>query len=226
VVALRVFREPGKITTATCYRNLRFFTQSLERNCARRITIFARGFFHTLKTAAARGNEAEPGDVVVPGAGPRRLKYYIHDHSHSFRLQLLGYLGVQDLAELEGCWQTAKPSVVGRKIRLDLLGLAGADEAGQQWLADMAESKEVELFVSAEAAGVLGLKGNVETAGTDGSVRASWTDRFKAWTRTGRKSATVEGPGRSRGPDRAVDELRSGRAGAAGGYEAMDSASG
>lgn len=65
------------------------------------------------------------------------FKYYIHDSTGEFRLELLGELTETDVPELSGCWHTAKSTVADRKLILDLRSLKAVDEAGRQWLASM-----------------------------------------------------------------------------------------
>lgn len=65
------------------------------------------------------------------------LKYYLHDGSTSFRIQLIGNLTEADLPELSGCWRTARSSVVGRRLVIDSTKLERLDEAGRNWLAEM-----------------------------------------------------------------------------------------
>ncbi|HWF45377.1 MAG TPA: hypothetical protein VG168_00105 [Bryobacteraceae bacterium] len=65
------------------------------------------------------------------------LKFYIHDSAAYFRLELIGELTETDLVELGGCWATAKSSVAGRKLALDVRRLKAVDEAGLQWLSSM-----------------------------------------------------------------------------------------
>jgi hypothetical protein len=67
-----------------------------------------------------------------------RLSYYIHDGVDACRFQLIGELTEPDLAELSGCWRTAKTTLGKRKLILDLRGLKSLDEAGMKWLANMA----------------------------------------------------------------------------------------
>lgn len=69
---------------------------------------------------------------------PSRLIYYIHDSVDSFRLQLRGILGVEDIKELQGCWNTAKSTLAGRKLIVDATGLQQTDQSGNAWLAAMA----------------------------------------------------------------------------------------
>ena len=65
------------------------------------------------------------------------LKYYLHDGSTSFRIQLLGTLTEADLPELSGCWRTARSSVAGRRLVIDSTGFERLDEAGRSWLEEM-----------------------------------------------------------------------------------------
>jgi hypothetical protein len=66
------------------------------------------------------------------------FKYYIHDSTDAYRLQLLGDLTESEIAELEGCWRTARNTLGDRKLVLDLQGLKSADEPGREWLISMA----------------------------------------------------------------------------------------
>lgn len=144
--------------------------------------------------------------VGVLASGARRLKYYIHDHSHSFRLQLLGYLTASDLSELEGCWQTAKPCIAGRKIQLDLRGLAGADTAGQHWLGEMAGSEGLEVLASAKSANLLIPGINVVLGQEGGPGKRCWVDRLKILARTGQRASVPQEAAEAAIPDRAVSE--------------------
>jgi hypothetical protein len=65
------------------------------------------------------------------------LKFYIHDSASYFRLELIGELTENDIAELAGCWRTAKSSIAGRKLALDVRQLKAVDQAGRQWLSSM-----------------------------------------------------------------------------------------
>lgn len=73
--------------------------------------------------------------IRVPSSA---FKYYIHDGIGVLRLQLLGELAHADVAELSGCWSTAKTTLGSRKLVLDLRGLNAADDAGRRWLLSMA----------------------------------------------------------------------------------------
>jgi hypothetical protein len=66
------------------------------------------------------------------------FKYYIHDSIDACRFQLLGELSESEIAELSGCWRTARTTLGNRKLVLDLEGLRTIDEAGKQWLIAMA----------------------------------------------------------------------------------------
>jgi ABC-type transporter Mla MlaB component len=67
-----------------------------------------------------------------------RFKYYIHDGIDACRFQLIGELSEADVAELQGCWRTAKTTLRNRKLILDLRGLNRVDDAGKKWLVSMA----------------------------------------------------------------------------------------
>lgn len=84
-----------------------------------------------------------------------RLKYYIHDQVRMFRLQLLGSLTARDLPELDGCWKTAQSSIAGRRIQIDISHLLTADEAGRNWLAQTANTPNLDFLGSPGSAGLL-----------------------------------------------------------------------
>ena len=67
------------------------------------------------------------------------FKYYIHDGVTACRFQLIGELTELELGELNGCWRTARTTLAGRPLILDLHALQSVDEAGKQWLAGMAQ---------------------------------------------------------------------------------------
>jgi hypothetical protein len=80
----------------------------------------------------------------APTKGPNHIlrssvfKYYIHDGIDACRFQLIGELSEADIAELQGCWRTAKTTLRDRKLILDLRGLRTLDEAGAKWVTSMA----------------------------------------------------------------------------------------
>jgi hypothetical protein len=75
-----------------------------------------------------------------PGlARPAFFKYYIHDGINACRFELLGELNQDNLAEMSGCWQTAKTTLGSRQLILDLRRLQNTDAAGSRWLTGMAE---------------------------------------------------------------------------------------
>jgi hypothetical protein len=65
------------------------------------------------------------------------FKYYIHDGTGACRLQLLGQVGESEVAELTSCWQTAKTTIGGRPLVLDVREVNSIDDAGKKWLAGM-----------------------------------------------------------------------------------------
>jgi hypothetical protein len=66
------------------------------------------------------------------------FNYYIHDGIDAFRFQLVGELTEPHVAELSGCWRTAKTTLRKRKLILDLGALKALDEAGTKWVTSMA----------------------------------------------------------------------------------------
>ncbi len=95
-----------------------------------------------VKTPAADRQEKLFKRVITP---PRSasFRYYIHDGISGCRLQLLGDLTESDLADLNGCWRTARTTLGNRKLLLDLHALRSVDEAGKRWLAGMAQEGAV-----------------------------------------------------------------------------------
>jgi hypothetical protein len=67
------------------------------------------------------------------------FKYYIHDSCAELRLKLIGELTHADIAELNGCWSTARTTLANRKLVLDLRSLKTVDEPARDWLAAMSE---------------------------------------------------------------------------------------
>lgn len=65
------------------------------------------------------------------------FKYYIHDGIECCRLQLIGDLSDLDVADLTGCWNTARTTLGRRKLILDLTALTKTDESGHEWLLSM-----------------------------------------------------------------------------------------
>jgi hypothetical protein len=93
---------------------------------------------HTGQTSQAGVAPAQSS--VAPTASRVRassFKYYIHDSIGVLRLKPIGELVQADIAELNGCWRTAKTTLGKRKLVLDLESLRTVDEAGKQWLASM-----------------------------------------------------------------------------------------
>jgi hypothetical protein len=65
------------------------------------------------------------------------FKYYIHDGVGACRLQLLGQVGEPEVAELNSCWQTARTTLGGRRLVLDVREVTSIDDSGKKWLAQM-----------------------------------------------------------------------------------------
>jgi hypothetical protein len=90
---------------------------------------------------------SEKPEIATEESVPRRpnriscssgFKYYIHDGIQACRFQLIGELTGPDVAELSGCWRTAKTTLRKRKLILDLRRLKTLDEAGRKWVTSMA----------------------------------------------------------------------------------------
>lgn len=67
------------------------------------------------------------------------FKYYIHDSLDACRLELIGEFTEAEIAELSGCWRTARTTLGTRKLVLDLRGIRAVDDAAKQWLAGMGQ---------------------------------------------------------------------------------------
>lgn len=90
-------------------------------------------------------------------AAARTLRFYIHDHSHVFRLQLIGSFSKNDVPELDGCWSTASPSVAERKVCIDLLRVTDIDHVAREWLVKLSQDERVEFIASPDLASELPL---------------------------------------------------------------------
>jgi hypothetical protein len=76
------------------------------------------------------------------------FRYYLHDNSDAFRLQFIGQITSAALAELDGCWRTARSSVAGRKVCLDLRELTAADKTARVWLKTFVANEAAECLVA------------------------------------------------------------------------------
>lgn len=113
------------------------------------------------------------------------LKYYLHDHSDAFRLQLIGALTVSSVAELDGCWRTAKSIVVRRKICLDLRGLNAIDEPARVWLKRLIAEDEAECLTATSGfSEALGKELGAVCRTVNSPARSQFLQRrFKGWVR-------------------------------------------
>ena len=67
------------------------------------------------------------------------FKYYIHDRSTGYTLEMYGPCGESAVSELTCCWNTARTTLRNRTLTLDLRGITSVDESGRQWIAAMAQ---------------------------------------------------------------------------------------
>jgi|GEM_PF-6108632 len=67
------------------------------------------------------------------------FKYYIHDTTRGYAMEMIGPFGHSAVPELACCWQTAKTTLKNRELTLDLRGVTSVDDVAQQWLASMAQ---------------------------------------------------------------------------------------
>jgi len=95
--------------------------------------------YGVLKQMKENGNTILSAPSSVVGNGNKRpaaslLKYYIHDSIDALRFELCGQLTEWDVAELNGCWHTARTTLGSRRLILDVRRLSAADEGGRHWL--------------------------------------------------------------------------------------------
>jgi len=67
------------------------------------------------------------------------FKYYIHDSSKGYTLEMFGALSETSVVELTGCWKTAESTLRNRRLTLDVRGITALDETARRWLAAMAQ---------------------------------------------------------------------------------------
>ena len=65
---------------------------------------------------------------------------YLHDRAASFRFVLRGDLSGDAVQNLDHAWNTAKPTLAGRELVVDVTGIASADSGGIELLWRMRES--------------------------------------------------------------------------------------
>jgi hypothetical protein len=65
------------------------------------------------------------------------FKYYIHDTALGYSLEMSGPFTESSVPELACCWDTARTTLRGRVLTLDLRGVTSLDEKARQWLASM-----------------------------------------------------------------------------------------
>jgi hypothetical protein len=65
------------------------------------------------------------------------FKYYIHDSVTTLSFQLIGEMRSGNVTELNGSWETARPTLAQRHLVLDLSLLHSADEQSRRWLLSM-----------------------------------------------------------------------------------------
>jgi hypothetical protein len=109
-------------------------------------------------------------------AGPG-FRYYIHDHSHVFRLELVGTISVTDVAELDGSWNTASRAIAERKVSIDLRKLTGMDDAARQWFSKMAQKPSLGFVAAADLVSELPEGCTVQIAAVE-EVQAGRWQRF------------------------------------------------
>jgi ABC-type transporter Mla MlaB component len=161
--------------------DLRFFTHRVQRNWREGIIRFGEDVVNQITEMTNVMPEKSSSHFNGPA---NRLSYYIHDHSHSFRLELFGALAEGEIADLDGCWRTAESSVAGRKVRIDLRGVSVIDSAGRQWLANMARIEGAEFVISPEMSSELPDSVVRLTETATKALSSSWDSRIRALFRS------------------------------------------
>lgn len=95
------------------------------------------------------------------------FKYYIHDTAQGYVLEMSGPFTESSVRELSCCWDTARTTLKGRALILDLRGLTSVDEGAKLWLASMSHegAKYVpESFLRDAVAGMPGRNADEEEA--------------------------------------------------------------
>lgn len=64
-------------------------------------------------------------------------EFRLHDTPEAFRIQLSGELVETSVPEVALCWQTGSSTLGGRRLVVDLTGLASVDSAGRDLLGSM-----------------------------------------------------------------------------------------
>ena len=75
--------------------------------------------------------------------------FYIHDGTQALTLQVIGELSGGEAKELEQTWLTARSTLAGRKLFVDLSGVTDVDGDGQAVLGRLAGQGA--MFISASA---------------------------------------------------------------------------
>jgi len=125
-------------------------------------------------------------------ATSQRLRYYIHDHSHAFRLQLVGNFTGIDVPELDGCWSTASRSVAERKICIDLREMTGMDDVARGWLSKMSHTEGVEFLASPDLASVLPEGSAFTVLAPEVARPGGWQGLMRLFARERRPSISYE----------------------------------
>lgn len=114
-----------------------------------------------------------PGSVEYSPAGPE-FRYYIHDHSHVFRFQLIGSISESDIPELDGSWNTASRAIAQRKVSIDLRKLTGMDDAARRWFFKMTQRPGLEFLATADLVSELPEGSIVQLAAIEGVETGRW----------------------------------------------------
>jgi anti-anti-sigma regulatory factor len=73
----------------------------------------------------------------------QNLRYYLHDGSEAFRIELAGHLSHHGARDLQQAWRTAASVMNGKSLIVDLTGVTSIDTSGRellvQWHADGAD---------------------------------------------------------------------------------------
>jgi hypothetical protein len=106
------------------------------------------------------------------------FNYYIHDSVNTLSFQLIGDMRCGNVTELNGSWETAKPTLGQRRLVLDLTSLHSTDEHSRRWLLNMKASGAIflpDLEIGNNTRSLAARAGSSETL----SLLGKFLDTFK-----------------------------------------------
>jgi len=87
--------------------------------------------------ANQRDKKTKQVESTTPFVVPASFNYYIHDSVTTLSFKLIGDMRSRNVTELNGSWETARPTLAQRCLVLDLCLLRSTDEQSRQWLLSM-----------------------------------------------------------------------------------------